>query len=186
MAGASNHRSPVPLSLMPKLTPLRVITVTMLLKGTLWAASDIDLQAAIETLRKKWSFPATNASARRTTPESRPQSMRASVSRLKMRPDAAALRLCSSSPMCRACAIKGFRSRSFIAPTAALIAVKNSPPSQRSRSTTSGEFAPKRRTLPRPSLRLLKARLPAVAFSTTQTGMEGLMTPAIGPTAPCA
>ena len=45
---------------MPKLTPLRAMTVTMLLPGTPCAASDIDLQAAIEMLRKKWSLPATN------------------------------------------------------------------------------------------------------------------------------
>ena len=47
---------------MPKLTPLRAITVTMLLPGTPCAASDIALQAAIEILRKKWSLPAMNAS----------------------------------------------------------------------------------------------------------------------------
>ena len=49
---------------MPKLTPLRAMTVTMLLPGTPCAASDIDLHAAIEMLRKKWSLPATKVSAR--------------------------------------------------------------------------------------------------------------------------
>ena len=58
----------MPLRRMPKLTPLRAMTVTMLLPGTPCAASDIDLQAAIEMLRKKWSLPATKARARCTAP----------------------------------------------------------------------------------------------------------------------
>ena len=49
---------------------------------------------------------------------------------------------------------------------------------------TSGPFAPKRSTLPSPSLKLQYARLPAALFSTTKTGIDGLMMPAIGPTAP--
>src|SRR6185369_8723475 len=54
------------------------------------------------------------------------------------------------------------------------------------RAITSGPFAPKRSTLPRPSLKLQYARLPPTLFSTTKTGMPGLMIPAIGPTAPWA
>ncbi len=48
---------------------------------------------------------------------------------------------------------------------------------------TSEEFAPKRSTLPRPSFRFENARLLPAAFSTIHTGIDGLMTPAIGPTA---
>ncbi len=44
-------------------------------------------------------------------------------------------------------------------------------------------YAPKRRTLPSPSLRVACATVPPATFSTTTTGMDGLMTPAIGPTA---
>ena len=51
------------------------------------------------------------------------------------------------------------------------------------RAMTSAPFAPKRSTLPRPSFMLLHARLPAARFSTTKSGIEGLMIPAIGPTA---
>ena len=153
-AGAWNQRSPVPLRRMPKLTPLRAITVTRLLPGTPCAASDIDLHAAIERLRKKWSLPATNASARTTAPPSSLEPSSASVNRLNSSAGGAALRLCSSSPMCSACAISGLRSASASPRTATCIAAKNSVPSQRSRSSTSGEFAPKRSTLPRPSLTL--------------------------------
>ena len=39
----------------------------------------------------------------------------------------------------------------------------------------------------RPSLRLQYVRLPRSVFSTTHTtGIDGLMIPAIGPTAPCS
>ena len=55
---------------------------------------------------------------------------------------------------------------------------------QRSRSITSGPLAPKRSTLPRPSFMFEKLRRPLAAFSTIHTGIDGLMTPAIGPTAP--
>ena len=148
---------------MPKLTPLRAITVTMLLPGTPCAASDIDLHAAIEMLRKKWSLPATNVERALDAGRCRASSPAAPASsRLNSRPEAAALRLCSSSPMCSACAISGFRFASASPRTATCMAVKNSVPSQRRRSITSGEFAPKRSTLPRPSLRLQNARLPAV------------------------
>lgn len=50
---SSNQRSPVPESRIPKFTPLRAITVTIELNGTLAAASIIALQAAIDRLRKK-------------------------------------------------------------------------------------------------------------------------------------
>ena len=53
LAGAWNQRSPVPESRIPKFTPLRAITVTIELNGTLAAASIIALQAAIDRLRKK-------------------------------------------------------------------------------------------------------------------------------------
>ena len=171
---------------MPKFTPLRAITVTMLLPGTPAAASVIDLHAAIEMFKKKWSLPATKARALRTASAATPESSSANVSRLNNSAEAAALRLCNSSPMCRAWAISGLRSGSASPRTATCMVSKNSPPSQRSRSSTSGELAPNRSTLPKPSLRLQYARFPAAVFSTTHTGMDGLMMPAIGPTALCS
>jgi hypothetical protein len=119
------------------------------------------------------------ASARATS-----ASNSAGAMRLKNSAVAAALRLCTSSPMLSACAISGFSSigplcantaRSVGAITAAIV---------RRRLMTSGPLAPKRSTLPRPSLKLQYARLPAFLFSTTNTGIDGLMMPAIGPTAP--
>ena len=55
--------------------------------------------------------------------------------------------------------------------------------SLRMRAITSGPLAPKRSTLPRPSLSVLNARLPCAAFSTIHVGIDGLRMPAIGPTA---
>ena len=55
---------------------------------------------------------------------------------------------------------------------------------QRKRSITSAPLAPKRSALPRPSFKLLKASRPPLRSRTAQTGMEGLITPAMGPTAP--
>jgi hypothetical protein len=49
---------------MPKCTPLRAMTVIIELKGTLWAASIMDLQAAIERFRKKWSLLTMNSVTR--------------------------------------------------------------------------------------------------------------------------
>ena len=54
---------------------------------------------------------------------------------------------------------------------------------QRSRSITSGPFAPKRSTLPSPSFRLEQALLPPAGLSTTHIGIDGQTIPAIGPTA---
>ena len=49
---------------------------------------------------------------------------------------------------------------------------------------TSVLLAPNRSTLPSPSLRLLNDKRPLAASRTIHTGIEGLMMPAIGPTAP--
>lgn len=43
--------------MMPKSVPLLLMTVTMVLPGTPWAASSIALPAGIERFRKKWSLP---------------------------------------------------------------------------------------------------------------------------------
>jgi hypothetical protein len=85
--------------------------------------------------------------------------------------------------MLSACAISGFSSIGPDFASAARSAAATSRAMKRSRSITSRSFAPKRSTLPSPSLKLLYARLPAPVFSTTQTGIDGEMMPAIGPTA---
>ena len=56
--------------------------------------------------------------------------------------------------------------------------------SQRSRSITLSSLAPNRSTFPSPSLIVTWARFPCARFSTTKTGIEGVMIPVIGPTAP--
>ncbi len=56
--------------------------------------------------------------------------------------------------------------------------------SHSSRRITRSSLAPKRSTAPSPSLMVAKARLPATRFSTTNTGIEAVMSPVIGPTAP--
>ena len=85
--------------------------------------------------------------------------------------------------MCNACAIIGFNSTSPSTFNAAFNAGASSCVIQCRRSSTSRLLAPKRSTLPSPSLKLLKARRPFVLFSITHSGMDGLMMPAIGPTA---
>ena len=57
-------------------------------------------------------------------------------------------------------------------------------PSSAAGSSTVSSYAPKRSTLPSPSLSVAKAARPAAVSSTTTTGMDGLTTPAMGPTAP--
>ena len=51
------------------------------------------------------------------------------------------------------------------------------------RAMTEASSAPKRKTLPRPSLIVTCARLPCARFSTANTGIEAVMIPVIGPTA---
>ena len=72
-------------------------------------------------------------------------------------------------------------------PRAARSAAPSSGPastaSQRSRARTESSLAPKRRTLPSPSLMVAWARLPWARFSTAKTGMDGVIMPVIGPTA---
>ena len=67
---------------------------------------------------------------------------------------AAALRLCTSSPMFSAWAISGFSSIGPLRASAARSAGATSAAIMRSRSITAAPFAPKRSTLPRPSLKL--------------------------------
>ena len=73
--------------------------------------------------------------------------------------DAAALRLCTSSPICSACAISGFSSSGPSFASAAASAGASTSAIQCRRLITSGELAPKRSTLPSPSFRLENARL---------------------------
>ena len=73
--GATNQRSPSPLTRMPKSVPLRAITVTIVLPSIPWAASVMALQAAITGLstlralspRKRSTSEAVSASVALTT-----------------------------------------------------------------------------------------------------------------------
>ena len=111
-------------------------------------------------------------------------SISAGAIRLMKSAVAATLRLWTSSPMLIACAISGFSSTGPVRASTARSVGATVAAIMRSRSITSGPLAPKRSTLPSPSLKLQYARLPAVSFSTTKTGIDGLMIPAIGATAP--
>ena len=108
----------------------------------------------------------------------------AGASRLNRSEVAAALRLCSSSPMLSACAINGLSSIGPVRASAARNVGARASAMKRRRPITSRPCAPNRSTLPSPSFMLQNARLPAALFSTTKTGIDGLMIPAIGPTAP--
>ena len=130
------------------------MAVTMLLFGTSAAASSMALHAAIDRLRKKWSLPAMNSVTAATSPGAVSVRSSAGARRLSSSDDAATLRLCTSSPMCSACAISGFSSMPPRLSSAAASAGASTAASQRSRSSTSGLLAPKRSTLPRPSLKL--------------------------------
>ena len=89
-----------------------------------------------------------------------------------------------SSPIWSPCAVRFLRSTGPRARSAWPSAGASVSFIQRSRSRTSLLYAPKRRTLPSPSLSVAKARVPPGAFSTMTTGMDGERMPAIGPTAP--
>jgi hypothetical protein len=140
---------------MPKFTPLRAIAVTSELPGTFAAASSIALQAAIDRLRKKWSLPAMNDSALAAVSRGTAVSSSAGARRLNSSAVAAALRLWTSSPMFSACAISGISSMPPACARTARSAGASSRAIQRRRSMTSGPLAPKRSTLPSPSLKLL-------------------------------
>jgi hypothetical protein len=168
---------------MPKSTPFLAIAVTMLLPATPCAASSMLLHAAMEMFRKKWSLPAMN-SITDAASAALAEDLRSAGTRRRMSSDdAATLRLCTSSPMWSACAMSGFNSISFRTSKAALRVGPRVFCIHPKRDSTSGPLAPKRSTLPRPSFRLLKARLPWVEFATIHTGIDGLMIPDIGPTA---
>ena len=95
---------------MPKSTRSALGAVTMLLFGTSAAASSMALHAAIDRLRKKWSLPAMNSIDRRDVGGAVSVRSSAGARRLSSSDEAATLRLCTSSPMCSACAISGFSS----------------------------------------------------------------------------
>ena len=95
----------------------------------------------------------------------------------------ATFRLWHSSPIWSAWAVMALRSIGPCAASAVPRAGASVSAIQRSRSSTSVPKAPKRSTLPSPSLSVAKARLPPLAFSTTTTGIDGERMPAMGPTA---
>ena len=125
-----------------------------------------------------------NVTASAIAPASNPECNAAGTIFFRNSEDAAALRLWTSSPICSACAISGLSSSGPSFASAAASAGASTSAIHRRRLITSGELAPKRSTLPRPSFMLEYARLLPAAFSITHTGIDGLITPAIGPTAP--
>ena len=112
-----------------------------------------------------------------------PEASSAGTSFFSKRPEAAALRLCTSSPMCSACAISGFNSTGPSTFNPAWSTGAITVPIHLSRSITSGPLAPKRSTLPSPSFMLENEVLAPLALRTIHTGIDGLMMPDIGPTA---
>ena len=179
--GAVNQRSPQPETRMPKSVPLRAMTVTSVEPATPPAGSTIDFPAAIARFRKNWSLPARN-SARRATAWWRPPTFAIPgiIARVSSAV-AARLRWCISSAMRSACAISARRS---MPPSARSPAPSSGPASvaiQLRRASTLSSLAPYRSTLPSPSLIVAWPRVPWARFSTTNTGIEGVTTPAIGP-----
>ena len=96
---------------------------------------------------------------------------------------AAMLRLCPSSPIWSAWPVRLRRSIGPCSWSAPRKAGPSVSAIQRRRASTDLSYAPKRRTLPRPSLSVAWPRVPPSVSWTTTTGL-GLTTPAIGPTAP--
>ena len=182
-AGAVNHSSPVPETWMPNSVPLRAIATTMVDPGMSRPASAATLPAGMERLRKKWSLPLMNRNAATMSSLRAPLSSRSGVISRNNSEVAARLRLWHSSPICRAWAM---RLRTSTGPRLWSVAASRGPSTRsnhRRRSMTSGEYAPYRRTFPRPSFNVQYARRPLSSSSSTDTGIEALTTPAMGPTA---
>ena len=95
----------------------------------------------------------------------------------------ARLRLCASSPICSIWPRIAVTSTGSPARTARWRSGPSTSFIQRRRVSTSGEYAPYRRTLPRPSFSVQWVRAPVAGSSSTNIHMLGVTTPAIGPTA---
>ena len=154
----------------------------MELRSTPWPASSINLHAAIETLRKKWSLFTIKSITCAMSEVGRVVRKNRGANSLNNKPVAAVLRLWTSSPMWRACAIIALIS--IFSPTASPVDRTSARFSciHLRRSITSLLLAPNLSTLPSPSFRFANALLVLFLSATIQTGIEGLVIPAIGPT----
>ena len=101
-AGATNHRSPSPLTRIPNSVPLRAIVVTSVLAGIPCAASIVALHAAITGLSATRSLSARYRKAWLCCSVGRPVRTRWGASRRPSSAEPARLRLWPSSPICRA------------------------------------------------------------------------------------
>ncbi len=150
--GAVNQASPVPESLMPNSVPLRHIADTRLQASIPRTGSITALPIAMPMLRKNCSLPAMNARLRARVSASPAARAKCGASARKVSAEQATLRWCISSPMARPREMSGASS----SPPKARSALPNSGPkslrSQASRASTCASLAPKRITLPKPSL----------------------------------
>jgi hypothetical protein len=95
-----NQRSGTPPTRSANSTPLRLIAVTTVEPGTPWAASAATLQAVSVRLRNEWLLPPMNSSTRRIVSLLASVASRSGASRRWRRSVHAALRACTSSPIC--------------------------------------------------------------------------------------
>ena len=154
MAGAWNHWSPVPLSWMPKFTPLRAMTVTMLLPGTPCGG----VAHRLARRHRQVEEEVVVAGDERQRPAAAPPSSVGGQQRqrqpLEQQPGGRGVAVVHLVAHVQRLRHQRLELGIGQAAHRDLHGLKNSLPSQRSRSITSGELAPKRSTLPRPSLRL--------------------------------
>ena len=169
---------------MPKSVPLRAIATTIVEPSMSRAASSASLHAGIARLRKKWSLPPMKRSDSATSAASRPlPTIAGARSRSSMRVPAR-LRLWASSPIWSIWVRIPVTSTGPVCRTARCSSGPSTSRIQRSRVSTSGPYAPYRRTLPSPSFSEQWVRRPVSGSSSTNIHIDGVTTPAIGPTAP--
>ena len=127
---------------MPNSVPLRAIATTIVDPSMPRPASSASLQAGIARLRKKWSLPPMNASAAATSAGAVPDSTMAGARSRSSISVPARLRLCASSPICSIWVRIPVMSTGPVARTAAASSGPSTADIQRSRSSTSGPYAP--------------------------------------------
>ncbi len=122
--------------------PLRAIAVTTVDPGSPRAASHDSLHAGMVRLRKKWSLPLTKRTTAATSDAGSPDSTRSGTTARRNSEVPARLRLCPSSPICSICAMIAVTSTPPARRTADCSAGPSTADIQRSRSRTSGPYAP--------------------------------------------
>ena len=170
---------------MPKSTPLRAIAVTMLLPATPCGGVEHRLARGHRQVEKEVVVAGDEVERcggiARAVASDVEQRRREPLEEERRRGGVAVVHLVAHVQRLRHQRLELESAQRLPAPRAT--SARASSPSSAGGRCTSGPLAPKRSTLPSPSLRLQKARLPCVAFSTIHTGIDGLMMPAIGPTA---